>query len=121
MTDINSIVEKLSLFNNRTFTRKQWEIVMEGCGCPKSSHLWTALRATCLQKYKRVYTLCDLNTESFTKVMEDYSSRNKSAVSLNYKKKVARKKAEEKRKQFKGLTFYMVGGVLTTEKPERDI
>lgn len=42
-------------------------------------------------------------------------------IDLKTNKAKARKKVQERNKSFKGLTFYMVGGALTTEKPERDL
>lgn len=114
------IVEKLSQFNNLSFTKKQWDIILKGCGCPKSTHFWTALCKKNFQKSHRVYTLININSESFSIIWEDYCLNNRASVKKAYLKNKVRKQVNEKRKQFTGITFYMVGGVLTTERPERD-
>lgn len=121
MTDQQPIVERLSQFNNMSFTKKQWEIILKGCGCPKSSHFWTALRQNNLVKYKRIYTLVDMDIHSYAIILDQYCTANRASVKKSYDKAKERKKAQEKNKAFKGITFYMVGGVLTTEKPERDL
>lgn len=119
MTNTQIIAETLSLFNNRSFTKKQWEIIFKGCGCPKSAHFWRALKENNLQTYKRMYTLIDLNTESFKKVWDKYCAINRESVKKAYYKNKAKQRAEEMKKNFKGVTLYMVGGYLT-EAPERD-
>lgn len=111
------IVEKLSRFNNLSFTKKQWDIILKGCGCPKSCHFWTALRNKNLQKNQRIYTLIDLNTESFNLIWENYCTMNRESVKKVYLKKKVRKQMNEKWKESKGITFYMIGGALTTEIP----
>ena len=121
VTDQQPIVERLSQFNNMSFTKKQWEIILKGCGCPKSSHFWTALRQNNLVKYKRIYTLVDMDIHSYAIILDQYCTANRASVKKSYDKAKARKKVQEKNKAFKGITFYMVGGVLTTEKPERDL
>lgn len=120
MKDQQPIVERLSQFNNISFTRKQWEIVLKGCGCPKSTHFWNALRQNNLIRYKRTYTLVDMDIHSYAIILDQYSYNNKTAVKKAYDKAKARKKVQERRDSFKGITLYMVGGVLTTEKPEID-
>lgn len=121
VTDQQPIVERLSQFNNMSFTKKQWEIILKGCGCPKSSHFWTALRQNNLVKYKRIYTLVDMDIHSYAIILDQYCTANRASVKKSYDKAKARKKVQERNKEFKGITFYMVGGVLTTEKPERDL
>lgn len=120
MTNQESIVEKLSLFNNMSFTKKQWEIVLKGCGCPKSAYFWAALRQNNLVKHSRMYTLVDMDIHSYAIILDQYSTTNTAAVKKSYDKAKARKKAQERSKSLKGITFYMVGGALTTEKPERE-
>lgn len=121
MTDQQPIVERLSQFNNMSFTKKQWDIILKGCGCPKSSHFWTALKQNNLVKNKRIYTLVDMDIHSYAIILDQYCTANRASVKKSYDKAKARKKAQEKNKAFKGITFYIVGGVLTTEKPERDL
>lgn len=115
------IVERLSLFNNMSFTKKQWDIILKGCGCPKSSHFWTALKQNNLVKYQRIYTLVDMDIHSYAIILDQYLTANRAYVKKSYDKAKARKKVQERNKAFKGLTFYMVGSALTTEKPERDL
>lgn len=126
MTKLQNIVEQLSLFNNRSFTKKQWEIILKGCGCPKSSYFWMALRNNNLECYNskagiKIFTLLDMNTEALNTVWEQYCKANRAGVKRAFLKNKARKNAEERRKNFKGVTFYMIGGALSTDKPELDI
>lgn len=116
MTNIEDVVEKLSLFNNISFTKKQWEIVLKGCGCPKSSHFWMALRNNNLQKEGKLYLLVNLNMESFNYVWNIYCNTNKAAVNKSYKKK----KVRESLKPITHTTFYVVNGVVTVENPKLD-
>lgn len=121
MTDQQPVVERLSQFNNMSFTKKQWDIILKGCGCPKSSHFWTALKQNNLVKYQRIYTLVDMDIHSYAIILDQYLTANRAYVKKSYDKAKARKKVQERNKAFKGITFYMVGGVLTTEKPEIDL
>ncbi len=121
MTNHQSIVERLSQFNNISLTKKQWEIILKGCGCPISAHFWTALRQNNLVKHQRIYTLVDIDIHSYAIILDKYTTANRECVKRSYNKAKARKKAQERRNSFMGVTFYMVGGALTTEKPERDL
>ncbi len=116
MTYNQDIVEKLSLFNNISFTKKQWEIVLKGCGCPKSSHFWTALRDNNLQKEGKLYLLVNINQETFSKVWDIYCNLNRTAVNKCYKKK----KVRASLKPISHTTFYVVNGVVTVENPKLD-
>lgn len=120
MTNHLNIVEKLSLFNNMSFTKKQWDIVLKGCGCPKSSHFWAALKTYNLQKNHRMFTLVDINAESFDKVWTLYCKSNRASVKKAYDKEKARKKAREKVGNLKDITLYLIGSYLTDIKPKRD-
>lgn len=110
-----NIVESLSLFNNMSFTKKQWDIILKGCGCPKSSHFWSALRINNLQKKQRIYTLIDINNDSFNTVWNNYCISNRAGAKKTYLKAKAQKKAKEI-----NITLYMVNGCLTTDKPVRE-
>lgn len=115
------IVEKLSQFNNMSFTKKQWDIILKGCGCPKSCHFWAALKENNLVRYSRLFTLIDIDNESFHTIWENYCHSNRASVKKAYNKAKAIKQVKERAKSFTGITFYMIGGTLTTEKPERDL
>ena len=115
-----TIVEKLSQFNNMSLTKKQWGIILKGCGCPKSEHFWRALREHSLQKNNRVFTLTDMTTESFKTVWNTYCKINRAGALKTYYKKKAIKEIEERRSNFTGITLYLVNGCLTTDKPERE-
>ena len=54
MTNQEKVVERLSQFNNLSFTKKQWDIILKGCGCPKSSYFWAALRQDNLIKNNNI-------------------------------------------------------------------
>ena len=120
MTNHQDIVEKLSQFNNVSFTKKQWEIILKGCGCPKSAHFWTVLRQNNLIQASRVYTLVEINSKTFTEIWESYCLINRECVKRSQEKAKARKKARERINAFKGITFYTINGVLCTELPDRD-
>ena len=115
MNKLQKAVERLSQFNNLCFTKKQWDIILGGCECPKSTHFWMALRHNnLLIKNCRRYTLVDVDINSLTKVYNQYKEANNNGV----KKHIAKIKARQKAKTCKGITFYLVGGVLTTEPPK---
>lgn len=116
-----AIVERLSQFNNRSFTKKQWEIVLKGCGCPKSAHFWTAFKQNSLIKHKRIYTLIDMDIHSYAIILDQYLTINRECVKKSYNKTKARKQVQQREQSLKGTTFYIIGGVLTTERPERGL
>lgn len=120
MKDNRVIVEKLSQFNNLSFTKKQWEIILKGCGCPSSSHFWKSLRDNNLTKVQNKYSLSDVTIDSFAHVWNTYCMSNRSAVKKAYNKAKTLKKIEEQRKHPRKITFYEVNGYLTTEKPNYD-
>lgn len=125
MANLQIIVERLSQFNNMSFTKKQWEIILNGCGCPKSCHFWAALRENNLKRLpkrtSREFILVDIDSDTLNTIWEQYCNANRNAVKKAYNKAKARKKAQERKESLNGITFYMVGGCLTTEIPQRDI
>lgn len=112
------IVEKLSQFNNLSFTKKQWDIILKGCGCPKSSHFWRALRMHNLQRVQRLYTLLDIDSKSFDTIWTNYCKSNRASVKKAYFKVKAKKQVRERK--IVDITLYMVDGYLTTDKPTRE-
>lgn len=120
MTNHQDIVERLSLFNNISFTKKQWDIVLKGCGCPKSSHFWTALKRNNIQRNNKLFTLVDINNKSFEEVWTLYCESNRASVMKTYYKEKARKKAREQVNNLKNTTLYLVEGYITEIKPIRD-
>lgn len=112
------IVEQLSQFNNMSFTRKQWDIILKGCGCPKSSHFWGALRVHNLQRNQRLYTLIDIDSKSFDTIWTNYCTTNRANVKKSYFKAKVKKQIKERKRV--DITFYMVNGYLTTDKPVRE-
>lgn len=121
MTNHQEVVERLSQFNNMSFTKKQWEIILKGCGCPKSAHFWAALKQNNLIKDKKMYTLVEMDIHSYAIILDQYLAKNRECVNKSYRKAKARKQVQERSKSLRGTVFYMVGGALTTEIPERDI
>lgn len=120
MINHQDVVEKLSLFNNMSFTRKQWDIILKGCSCPKSQYFWAALRQNNLVKNKRIYTLVDMDIHSYAIILDQYSTTNRASVKKAYYRAKAVQRVQKRKEQFKSITFFMVNGALTTEKPERD-
>lgn len=86
MKNLQSIVEKLSQFNNLCFTKKQWEIIFKGCGCPKSAYFWMAIRDLCMWKSDKLYYLSDIDNKSFEQVWQKYSNSNSNSVKKSQKK-----------------------------------
>lgn len=122
MMDIKALTTKLQLFQNLTLTRPQWKVILEGCNFPKSEHLWTALRESILIKLDDypIYTLTTITKETVEKVINRYKEINCTYAKAYYNKKKQEKAAKERSQSFKAFTLYMVGGVLTTEKPSFD-
>ena len=119
-TKIKRITESLSQFNNMSFSKKQWNIILKGCEAPKSTKFWLALRRICLQKNELQYMLIGISESTMREVWNLYCSMNRASTKKAYYKNKAKKKAQEQIKNFKRITFYMVEGVLTTEKPTFD-
>ena len=120
MNKVQEIAKHLSMFNNKTLTKTQWEIVLKGCGCPKSTLFWKCIRDNNLIKYNKAYTLIDINEESFDIVWSNYCSTNRASVKKSYDKQKAYNKARERINSFTGICFYSVNGILTTENPKNE-
>lgn len=120
MTNHQEVAEKLSQFNNLSFTKKQWEIVLKGCGCPKSTHLWTALRKKNIQAHTSMYTLVNMDIKAFEEVWSIYTSLNRAAVNKHLEIKRRKEIIAQRRATFTGVTLFMVNGCLSPFKPERE-
>ena len=122
MMDIKALTTKLQLFQNLTLTRPQWKVILKGCKFSKSEHLQTALIESILIKLDNypMYTLTTITRETVEKVISRYKEINCTYASAYYNKKRQEKAAKERSQSFKAFTLYMVGGVLTTEKPSFD-
>ena len=114
----NPNYNSLVLFLYRTFTQKQWKIILDGCNCPKSSNFWNAFRKNCLTQYKRgTFTMEVLDEDIFNNVLNEYRSTANESVKKSNRKKKVRKQME----QYKTITLYQsADGSLTTERPTRD-
>lgn len=119
MKAVSYNIEKLQLFQNITLSKQQWEVILKGCDFPKSTLLWTVLRESILVKLDSypLYTLISTTKEKIEKAINKYKELNNQCVKAYYNKKKKEKEAKERSKSFKAFTLYMVGGVLTTEKP----
>ena len=120
MANLKDIVEKLSQFNNMSFTKKQWEIILKGCGCPKSCHFWKALRSNNLQRNQWMYTLVDIDSKTIEMVWSLYCQANRASVKKAYDNKKVKKQVAKRKREFEGITFFMIDGYLTTSKPTRE-
>ena len=122
MKAISYNIEKLQLFQNITLSKQQWEVILKGCDFPKSTLLWAVLRESILVKLDSypLYTLISTTKEEIEKAINKYKELNNQCVKAYYNKKKKEKEAKERSKSFKAFTLYMVGGVLTTEKPSFD-
>lgn len=117
-------IELLSKFNHRTFKRDQWDIILNGCGCPKTGQFWMALRNICMSK-----EICFGNTstykleatkEDFENVWKEYSDLSSKYTKTYNNKKEAKQKAMESVKRMSKIQMYIVNGCVTTEKPENE-
>ena len=63
----------------------------------------------------------DINSTTFNDIWERYCTANRAQAKKYYNKAKAKAKAQEITKSIKGTTFYIVGGVVTTIKPEREL
>lgn len=114
MTDYQPIVERLSLFNNRSFTRKQWDIVFKGCGCPVHQFFWNALKKGNIIKDAWLYRLVDLDMDAYEKAYKEYLKLTREATKKTY----AKKKAQRKAREFQGLSFILLpDGTLSRNMP----
>ena len=122
MKAISYNIEKLQLFQNITLSKQQWEVILKGCDFPKSTLLWTVLRESILVKLDSypLYTLISTTKEEIEKAVNKYKELNNQCAKAYYNKKKKEKEAKERCKSFRAFTLYMVGGVLTTEKPSFD-
>lgn len=115
--DIFEIAEKLVLFNNRTFTKKQWAIILKGCGAPTSPHFWKALKENNMIEDDKHLIMVDLNVEALNHIMTIYRTKTNESSKKSYHFKKLKEKARERVNNTKGHTFFIVNGVLTTERP----
>ena len=109
------ISEKLAIFNNISLSKRQWDIILPACGCPKTSHFWTALRKLGFMRKEKhnCYTLIDMNLEALNNTWELYLTYNRYNVNKSHKKKVIR--AAMKLKPV-NITLYLINGALTDER-----
>ena len=115
-----SIVEKLSQFNNLSFTKKQWDIILKGCGCPKSSHFWDALKNIGMNKTKFLYTLLDIDYDKFDTIWNTYCEKNTAYVKKSQHKKRAKELARKRVAMIQTTTLYLVNGCLTHINPTEE-
>lgn len=129
-------LEKINCFVGTPLTTKQWNILFQGIGCPKNTYFWQALQSKMIIKGigtgKHTYTLAHpLSEDEYQEAITCYRKLNNLAVKKHYAKKkaqqeafsrmqAAKKGAKEAFSRMHSVCFFIVNGVLTTEKPERD-
>lgn len=107
-----TIFNNLVLFNNSIATKREWEIILKGCGAPKNTYFWSALREHCLFKYNRVYKLQDLNLEVFETIWNQYCQNNREKVRKSNDKKKRKTKIAEQLSKIEPRKVCVVNGVV---------
>lgn len=118
-------LEKINYFVGTPLTTKQWDILLQGIGCPKSTYFWQALQSKMIIKGigtgKHTYTLAHpLSEDEYQEAITCYRELNNAAAKKHYRKKQAKNLAAQATARVMSLSFFIVNGVLTTEKPERE-
>lgn len=84
------IFHNLIGFNGFTLSKKQWEVILRGCECPKSYLFWRALRNNVLTKLQtNVYRLHISSMCDIEQVWNEYCEDNRAFVKAAYYKKKA--------------------------------
>lgn len=118
-------VEKINCFVGTPLTTKQWGILLQGVGCPKNTYFWRAIQNKMVSTRKHTYTLNHpLSEDEYQEAITCYRKLNNLAAKKHYAKKkaqqAAKKEAKEAFSRVHSVCFFIVNGVLTTEKPERE-
>ena len=106
-------------------TTKQWNTLFQGIGCPKNAYFWQAIQDKMVIKGigtgKHTYTLDhSLSEDEYKEVLTYYRKLNNAAAKKHYRKKQAKILAAQATARVMSLSFFIINGVITTEKPERD-
>lgn len=118
-------LEKINYFVGTPLTTKQWDILLQGIGCPKNAYFWQALQDKMIIKGigtgKHTYTLAhSLSEDEYKEILTYYRELNNAAAKKHYRKKQAKNLAAQATARVMSLSFFIVNGVLTTEKPEKE-
>lgn len=122
-------LEKINCFVGTPLTTKQWNILLQGIECPKNAYFWQAIQDKMVIKGigtgKHTYTLDhSLSEDEYQEAIAYYRELNNLAAKKHYTKKkaqqAAKKGAKEALSRMHSVCFFIVNGVLTTEKPERE-
>lgn len=118
-------VEKINCFVGTPLTIKQWSILLQGIGCPKNAYFWQAFQDKMIIQGigsgKHTYTLShSLSENEYEEVLTYYRKLNNAAVRKYYQKKQAKNLATQATARITNVSFFIVNGCITTEKPERD-
>lgn len=118
-------LEKINCFVGTPLTTKQWNILLQGIGCPKNAYFWQAIQDKMVIKGigtgKHTYTLNhSLSEDEYKEVLTYYRKLNNAAAKKHYRKKQAKNLAAQATARVMSLSFFIINGVITTEKPEKD-
>lgn len=118
-------IQKINNFIGIELTAKQWAIILKGCGCPQNAYFWQAfqqcLYITGIGSEKITYSLRNkLTEELYNSCLIYYRKLNNIAAKKYQKKKQAKNLAAQASKRIYSTCFFIVNGVITTEKPERE-
>lgn len=84
------IFHNLIDFNGLMFDKKQWETILKGCGAPKSSKFWSALRKNVMIKVQNnIYRLHITSMCEIDQAWNEYCINNRASVKEAYYKKKA--------------------------------
>lgn len=82
------IFHNLVAFNGLMLTKRQWEIILKGCGCPKSHRFWRALRNRVLHRIQNsLYMLHISSVSEIEEAWDEYCIDNRLSVKAAYYKK----------------------------------
>lgn len=119
--DIKQLTANISLFSGEIVNISQLNIILIGCGFPKSQLLNKVFREYCCTEFsKKNIEITNVSSEKLQEVLKEYSKRNIESVNYYAKKKQAKLKAINSSTSIAATRFYIINGVLTTEKPEKE-
>lgn len=118
-------LEKINCFVRTPLTTKQWNTILQEIGCPKNTYFWQAIQDKMVIKGigtgKHTYTLDhSLSEDEYKEVLTYYRKLNNAAAKKHYRKKQAKILAAQATARVMSLSFFIINGVITTEKPEKD-
>lgn len=92
------IFERLSEFIGVTLSKEQWNIVLMGCGLPKTPYFWKIFSKLCLTKFGKYIFKLSFTEENLKHVIEYYEEEiciSKELLELNKRKRELEQKMKD--------------------------